>query len=408
MRFDKWIAAAALAATSFAATETGAVEVKSASEAQEIKLAGRLHTQFNSTSVDGEPGSEFLVRRARFVAEVKLNDFVSGKVEPEYGAGTYSLKDGYMELSIGESYRVKFGQFKRSFDLFQLTSSTRGLVIERGLAIRGVHGLRTYSSLSEKLQYSDRDIGFAGIYGNKSRPVSASFMVSNGIGANKVPSDEEEGFADLQYSGRIELDPVEGRDLTVAFNGSYRPYLVTTTVSSCVEALDGAKRGDNAPAILIESEVSEEYSLALGFDVDLGNYTSGPHVKAGLIRGENWAIDSFAGPDTASTDSTRIISVVNRVNADAPPTFIAGQIIATYKLLIAGNDYVEAIEPIVRVSYADPNDDISDDGGILITPGFQTFFTGRNKISFNLDLFFPESDDEKREYSFKAQTYLNF
>ena len=406
MRFDKWIAAAALVATCFAATETGAVEVKSL--AKEITLAGRLHTQFNSTSVAGELGSEFLVRRARFAAEVKVNDFVSGKVEPEYGAGSWSLKDGYMELEFGGSLGVKFGQFKRSFDLFQLTSSTRGPVIERGLAIRGVNGLRTYSSLSEKLQYSDRDIGIAGLYRNTGKSLSASFMVSNGIGSNKVPSNEEEGVTDLQYSGRIELDPMDERDLTVAFNASCRPYLVTTTSSSREEALNGVKRFEHASAALTESEVSEMYSLALGFDVDLGNYTSGPHIQAGLIWGENWAIGSSTGPDTATTDSTRTITVVSRVNADAPPRFVAGQIIATYKHLIEGNDFVEAIEPIVRVSYADPNDDISDDGGILITPGVQTFLAGRNKISFNLDMFFPESADEETEYSFKAQSYLNF
>ncbi len=406
MRLDRFFLFAAMSALSLSAVEVRATTVKS--KAQEIKLTGRVQMQFNTTSVEDELGAEFLLRRVRFAAEVKMNDLVSGKIEPDYGEGKATLKDAYMKLKFGDSFAMKFGQFKRSFDLFQLTSSTKILVIERALKIRGVEGLRSYSSLSEKLQYADHDVGIAGTLRNKSRSLSGTIMISNGIGANKVPSKEEKSQADLQYSGRFEWEPMEERDLTVGINGSYRPYLLTTTTSSHVEALEPAKRIEDSPVLTIESDISEEYSLALGFDVEMGSFSDGPLIRAGVIWGENWSIGATSDPDTTFSESTRTIRVTSHENADNPPKFFAGQVIATYKHLLDPGGRVEAIGPVLRVSYADPDNDTPDDGGILITPGIQTFFTGRNKISLNVDIFLPESEEEETEYSFKAQTYLYF
>ena len=59
------------------------VEVK-ANNLGEIKFSGRVNLQYNSTSVSGERATEFLLRRVRLTAEFKFNDFLSGKIEPEY------------------------------------------------------------------------------------------------------------------------------------------------------------------------------------------------------------------------------------------------------------------------------------------------------------------------------------
>ena len=52
--------------------------------------------------------------------------------------------------------------------------------------------------------------------------------------------------------------------------------------------------------------------------------------------------------------------------------------------------------------------DTENDAGILVTPGFQVFFTGRNKIALNVDVFLPEHEDADSEYSIKVQSYLHF
>ncbi len=64
------------------------------------------------------------------------------------------------------------------------------------------------------------------------------------------------------------------------------------------------------------------------------------------------------------------------------------------------------VEPVGRVSWGDPDTDVSDDHGWLFTPGFVVYFSGRNKIGLNLDIWSPATGDS--ETSLKAQAYLHF
>jgi len=157
---------ATVAAVILGALPGGATaQVAVSSQAETIKLTGRAHTQFDHSSVDTEPATTFLLRRARIVAEIKVNDFVSGKVEPEYGRGSVILRDAYLRLTFGPSFRWTIGQFKRPFDAFQLRSSTQILTVEREGNIRGVDtcagvgGICSFSRLTSKLEFSERDIG---------------------------------------------------------------------------------------------------------------------------------------------------------------------------------------------------------------------------------------------------------
>jgi CRISPR/Cas system-associated exonuclease Cas4 (RecB family) len=70
-----------LALTAYALTATSAAaQVELKSKATELTVTGRVHLQWNSTSVDDELSNEFLMRRARLTAELKINDVVSGKI----------------------------------------------------------------------------------------------------------------------------------------------------------------------------------------------------------------------------------------------------------------------------------------------------------------------------------------
>lgn len=341
-------------------TPVTAVEVKS--KAKEITLTGRMQSQFNTSSVEGELGSEFLIRRARITVEVELNDFVEGKVQPDYGEGKFTLKDAFMKLNYSPDLSFRIGQFKRPFDLFELTSSTKILVVERALRIRGVSGHRSYSSLTEKLGFADRDIGVEVAFKSKDKKLGITAAVTNASGANAVPSKTDGALGEMQYTGRVLLKPVEDQDLAFGFGASLRPYETDS--------------------------VTVEYAPAVEGDIELGNFDEGAHIQAGFLWGENWTVSV---PDTAS-----------------PPKFMSVQVIGGYRIPVADSKYVEAVEPILRVSFADPNGDMDDDGGILVTPGIQFFFTGRNKIAVNVDVFMPQSDAEDTEYSLKAQSSVHF
>jgi len=323
-----------------------------------VTVGGRLHTQFNTTSVSGESGSEFLIRRARVDALIKVNQFLSGFVQPEYGGGRTSLRVAYARLDFGPVLYAMIGQYKRPFDLFMLTSSLDILAIERTGDIRGVDtcagvgGICSFGRFMEELEWAAPDIGV--ILGGKDRTGRVSYAVSvmNGTGSNLA---DENGTK--SYTGRLVLTPAA--DVRVAANLAVHDYVRAST-------------GTNA------------YAPAFGGDLEIGNFFRGFHLQAGLVAGDNWR---------------------NPV-AGNPTTFVTGQAIVTYKFPLPPSPYAEALEPLIRVSWGDPSTATPRDGGLLLTPGLVWYISGRNKLAANLDLWRPQQG--ATEWGLKLQSYLFF
>lgn len=345
----------AAAVTLLAAPALAQVDVRS--RTVELTLSGRVHSQFNASSVEGVPASEFLIRRARFTADVKVNEFVSGQVEPEYGQGKFALKDAYVRLTFGPGLQTRLGQFKRPFDLFELTSSTQILIIERAGDIRGLDtcsgpdGICSYSRFTEQLEYSDRDIGVLLEGVDPSGRLTYLAAVTNGSGENAA---DENGTK--SYSARVRYTPIE--DLALAASVAAHDYV-------------HAARGNR-------------YAFALGGDVEIGDFEQGLHVQAGIVAGDNWR---------------------NLVDAD-PSTFVAAQVIVSHRQPRVGHPYLSHIEPLARLSWGDPDRRAKHDAGLLLTPGLVLHFVGRNKIAANLDVWLPSAGEE--EWSLKLQSYLHF
>jgi len=331
-----------------------------------LRLNGRLHMQYNTTSVDsagGEPVSstEFLLRRVRLTFDVTFNDLLSARVEPDYGfvggRGVFALRDAWVRLHFGSGLRATAGQFKRPFDVFELTSSTQILVAERGGPVRGVEAcgdldrVCSFSHLTEGLRYSDRDLGL--MLDGELLPGRLRYAVAatNGQGVN-IP-EEDSG---KQLTGRLSVVPLE--DLVVSGNVTWKDYPHPVTGTA-------------------------ERAVAWGADLEFGGFTRGPHVQAGLVGGDNWRQPTL--------DSTGIES------------FVAAQVIATYRAPVR-HRWIDGIEPVLRASWADPNLSIDDDEGWLVTPGAILHLGGRNRLYLNLDLWVPQTGDT--EYALVSQ--LNF
>ncbi|MGH7545451.1 MAG: porin, partial [Gemmatimonadota bacterium] len=321
---------------------------------------GRVHQQFNTSSVDGEAASAFLIRRARPELDVVINDFVEGKLSADFGEGELDLKDAYVRLNFEPALVVTLGQFKRPFDLFELTSSTQILVIERAGGIRGAT-VTSLSRFTERLGYSDRDIGVQIAGRDRARRFQWMAAVTNGNGAN---TEDDDGVKAVQ--ARLGVTPIP--DLTLWAGVSSTPYGTDTTVAA--------------------ADADHEQAIAFQVDAEWGNFSRGLHVQAGVTVGDNWA------------------PVLGDV-AEAPQ-FLAWQVIGAYKVPVTGSRYLQAWEPVFRLSRGDPETDVDDDGGWLITPGFVLHFAGRNKLAFNYDLWSPQAAGLDTEGSFKAQAYLHF
>ena len=67
-----------------------------------------------------------------------------------------------------------------------------------------------------------------------------------------------------------------------------------------------------------------------------------------------------------------------------------------------------AVEPVLRLSYADVNTDLADSEVWGFTPGLQIFFYKRNKLALNYDIASPTSDGLRSENSFKARLQFHF
>jgi hypothetical protein len=335
-------------------------QVQLSSKSMELKIDGRIHFQYNHTSAaEALLGNTFFIRRARLEIEAKVNDFISGRIQPEFGEGTVGLRDAFVTLNFGPGLRTTFGQFKRPFDVFELTSSSQILVIERAGGVRGIPGCSGVSSVcslsrfTEKLGFSDRDIGVMvdGALGSSGFKYYAS--ITNGRGPNNSIDEN----ATKSYTGRVEY-AVSG--LRIGGHIGVHDYPADTL-------------GTN------------KYATAFGADVDWGHFEKpGPHVQAGIVYGDNW---------------------LNVVATD-PSTFVSGQVIATYMFPVNENKYLYGIEPLVRASWGDPDTDVSDDTGWIFTPGLVLYMAGRNKFAVNVDVWKPAIGNT--EYSIKAQTYLYF
>ena len=245
------------------------------------------------------------------------------------------------------------GQFKRSFDLFELQSTHLISVVERDGNIPGLSdcdgpgGICSYSRLSEALQYSARDIGLRvdGVLGT----VSYQASVTNGSGARR--SDENR---DKSFSGRMVV--ALGGDLRLGGNFSVHDY---------------------------PTEEGTRYGSAFGADLEMGDFLEpGPHVRAGIMAGDNWA-------------------------AGGAPTFLTGQVIYLHFIPLEARRWIaEGLEPLARISWGDPNRRSPNDHGLLLTPGLMVYFNPRFRVGAGLDIWEPRSGD--RACSLRAQAYLRF
>lgn len=348
-----------------AAAARAAAQQVSVPESVSLRVNGRVQVQFNTTSVDTVDGtpladSEFLIRRARLTFDIRFNDFLSARVEPDYsvilGEGLFSLRDAYVRLTFGPGLRASLGQFKRPFDLFELTSSTQILVAERTGAVRGAGpcgGLTTVCSLSaltEGLLYSDRDVGV--MLDGDAVPGRLRYAVAL---TNGQPQNRRESASGKTVTGRLSLTLFG--DVALSANGSYKDYLHPTT---------------QLPA----------HAGAWGADLEVGSVARGPHMQAGIVGGDDWRV----------ADGTEDVA-----------RFLTGQVIAAWQVPV-GHRWLAGIEPVARASWGDPSTEQDDDGGWLLTPGVILHLGGRNRLHTNLDVWVPQVGDT--EYSFRTQ--MNF
>lgn len=104
-------------------------------KAFQLKLRGQLQADGRFFASDTErPGATtFLVRRARPIVEGTLYGAVDFRIMPDFGGGTTTLFDAYVDFHPLREVRLRAGKAKTPFGLERLQAATATFFIERAL-----------------------------------------------------------------------------------------------------------------------------------------------------------------------------------------------------------------------------------------------------------------------------------
>lgn len=319
-----------------------------------LRLGGYVQAQIQLSSAEGS-ASDLFFRRVRPRLDVRINDLVDGRIEMDLAGSRVDGRDFWVRLSFSERFRLKMGQAKRPFSAFELASSSDLPVIERDGRIDGVDAcagvgrICSFSRLTESLGFDGRDQGLL-VDGSEGR-LSWGASITNGEGPNA--GDVNDGKS---ITGRVTADL--GRARIGVFGGVH-------------DHLDPFADGDET-----------DFAPAGGVDLEIGEWREGFHALAGVVFGENWRLEEGPG-------------------------FAAAQLLATYYIPTEAT-HLAGVEPLVRVSWADPDTGSADDAHLLLTPGVMLYLQGKNGFSLNLDGWLPDEAGRDGEVSLKIQSYLYF
>ena len=342
---------ASCVAPSLVTGQTSDSAVRVTTDALELEIGGRLHTQFNTTSIDGLPSSELFIRRARIEFSATLGERVSAVLQPEFGGDQVSLRDAYVAFELTPELTFMAGNAYRPFGLLEQTSSKRILPIERGLRIRGLQALDEYAVVSG-LDYSDRDIGVQ---------LSGSF---------------EDG---IDFRAGVFRGPLHG---SVGANSSYQ-YAARVTGAVTPDLRLGAGWSNRDFAAGAGAGLELQRGNAFEIDMEYGGFVPGLHVLAEIASGD--------------------------VNPFTDDRFYGAQAWIAYRTEPIDETYV-MLEPLLRVSYSDLGIDgvpATQRGGTLLTPGFAVYFGPLNRLALNYDIWWSEGTTVDAN-SFKVMFQVGF
>lgn len=317
-----------------------------------LQVRANVQVQLNTTSVDDEPGSEWLLRRARLGIRGWAAGWIRGDLEVDFGKGGAKLTDGFVTLAFAPVLSLRAGQFKKPFDALELTSSRELLVAERDGSPRGTGG-PTPDGLVDDLGYSNRDIGLE--WDGRSGRVGWAAGFWNGAGDNATEDDDGK-----QLAGRLHVEAAPGWTVSGAWTGK--------RISGPPDAVDAAWY-DAVELAVTGGEYGQPGWKALGQ----------------VMAGDNWDPDVGGGDDVS---------------------FLALQGIVAWHHPLYTTPYLIGIEPVVRVGWADPDTDTDDDQALLSTAGVNLYLHEHLKTLIQIEHLSPGEGDG--EVAFRIHTVLEF
>lgn len=325
-----------------------------------VTFTGRLHAQYHYSNVAAaeDMNNTFYIRRARLTASYKnFSGKLAGKVQFDLGEGGVKLKDGYVDLKCAPVFGLKVGQFKKPFSLWELTSSTKTMVIERGNKIIGSSWKTTNQINIKDGLYAGRDIG-AMVHG-KAGKLAYAVGIFNGNGYHKS-GDSDNG---KMGGGRFVLNALENLSFGVSASNRYVSQYGTST-------------GDT---------INKHFQAFEG-DLEFG-------IKHHVSKSGHWVqMEGVYGSNPAISEDAKFMGVA---------------FIGSYNVKLAEGGKIYSVRPAIRGDYSQRDLDNDDTRNILVTPGVDIFFDEYNRLQINVDIDKPLMDGADIEIGARIQIQIH-
>jgi hypothetical protein len=340
------------------------------------ELHGRMHYQWNTTSVGaGETASgaaiapsTFEHRRVRLSADVQVSDWIHGRVEPEFAMGQLRLRNAWVALAVDPAVTFRAGQFKKPFNAIFLTSGSEIPLIERSVRIRGLD-----AALRQAVPGTTSELRGELLIGEAHALLEAQRYASYDMGAAVEAHAGVLGISAGVFNGQ----GADTRDEDAGVSAAARATVTADVGAPLTFGAGWSRRSLNWP---VPASTDSRAGNAFVADVQLGGYRRGLWLIAEAVTGDN------------------LVTEERLTGAQA--------MLAWYRPL--GHRRIEGVEPVARASWGDPDNSIEGDEGVLLTPGINFYFAGRNRLMVNWDVYVPGGDGLRTQHAVRAQINLEF
>lgn len=300
-----------------------------------IKVSGYVQAQYQSFENPSlQPDNYFSLRRVRVKFTYEAADGVKFVVCPDFGAGTYTLKDAYVVLNDhwSKSFSLWMGKFNRPNYEVEYSSSQRE-VAERSAVIRALYpGER---AIGAKLEYNPVNVPLHVQLALLNGADGITINNAAGTNLNSTENKDFDNYKDIMVRAyyNLSLGNFGGLDFGAhGYFGSFKSNALKT-LSSDYSTIKDVKLGDAVK----RNWVGGEFQL-------FADVLGGLSVKGEYIAGKNASI-GYA-PIAASGSTAAVPGVANFQNN------FSGYYIYLIKNLGKKNQFA------LRYDYYDPNTDI--------------------------------------------------
>lgn len=337
-----------------------------------MRVAGRVQTQYRMSGGDSSAvyntaavNNGFEVRRLRIQADVRIGDNITMVLQPSFEMGSLRMRDAFVRVGLTPQLGLAIGQEKSPFQRYELTSSNNLPSIERGVRILGLSGREGTNDILANNGYASHDLGAFLDWTAPGNTYTLRVGVQNG---------SRESTADVNNAKSF----FARATAVVMTNADDQPVL---QVGASLAARDRAICA-TCTGIIVYYADSSKTTTAFGLDLEYGGFRPGWHVIADFATGDNVPTNRRinSGRNTGNLVNTADSNVV---------TFRALSLVGAYRIATRGADtrIVKTVEPALRIDYADPNTSVSNDQGILFTPGVNVYFANSVILRTALDWY---------------------